>query len=61
MWLNPQETADLVTFTEEILNAKLLFSCRDEWSKDQSTDCSASNEMLINLGKFQTLTIDKNN
>ena len=26
MWPNPQETADLVTFTEEILNGKLHFS-----------------------------------
>ena len=26
MWPNPQETADLVTFTEEILNGK-LHSC----------------------------------
>ena len=25
MWPNPQKTADLVTFTEEILNAKLHF------------------------------------
>ena len=25
MWPNPQETADLVTFTEEILNGKLRF------------------------------------
>ena len=25
MWPNPQETADLVTFTEEILNEKLHF------------------------------------
>ena len=25
MWPNPQETADLVTFTEEILNRKLHF------------------------------------
>ena len=25
MWPNPQETADLVTFTEKILNAKLHF------------------------------------
>ena len=25
MWSNPQKTADLVTFTEEILNAKLHF------------------------------------
>ena len=26
----PQETADLVTFTEEILNGKLHFLCSDE-------------------------------
>ena len=25
MWPNPQETADLVTFTEEIFNGKLHF------------------------------------
>ena len=25
MWPNPQETADLVTFTEEILNEKFHF------------------------------------
>ena len=25
MWPNPRETADLVTFTEEILNEKLYF------------------------------------
>ena len=27
MWPNPQSTADLVTFTEEILNGKLHFLC----------------------------------
>ena len=27
MWPNPQETTDLVTFTEEILNGKLYFVC----------------------------------
>ena len=27
MWPNLQETADLVTFTEEILNGKLRFLC----------------------------------
>ena len=27
MWPNPQETADLVTFTEEILKEKLDFLC----------------------------------
>ena len=28
MWPNPQENADLVTFTEEIVNGKLYFLCR---------------------------------
>ena len=27
MWSNPQESVDLVTFTEEILNGKLRFLC----------------------------------
>ena len=27
MWPNPHETADSVTFTEEILNGKLCFLC----------------------------------
>ena len=27
MWPNPQETVDLVTFTEEIFNGKLHFLC----------------------------------
>ena len=30
MWPNPEETADLVTFTEEILNGKLRFFCSEE-------------------------------
>ena len=29
MRANPQETADVVTFTEEILNAKLYYLCFD--------------------------------
>ena len=29
MWPNAQETADFVTFTEEILNGKLYFLCSD--------------------------------
>ena len=28
MWPNPQESVDLVTFTEDILNKKLYFLCR---------------------------------
>ena len=27
MWPNPQFPADLVTFTEEVLNGKLYFMC----------------------------------
>ena len=29
MWPNPEFPADLVTFTEEILNEKLHFMCSD--------------------------------
>ena len=32
MWPNPQETADLVTFIEEILNGKLHFLFRASYS-----------------------------
>ena len=31
MWSNPQKTADLVTFTEEILNGKLHFFLSKKW------------------------------
>ena len=27
MWPNPKETAELITFTEEILNGKIHFLC----------------------------------
>ena len=30
MWSNTQETADLVTVTEEIINGKLHFLCSEE-------------------------------
>ena len=33
MWPNPQETTDLVTFTEEILNGKLHFLCSVNYMK----------------------------
>ena len=33
MWPYPQETADLVTFTEEILNGKLNLLCSDAHTK----------------------------
>ena len=31
MWPDPQKTADLVTFTEEILNGKIHFLCSDSF------------------------------
>ena len=31
MWLNPQFSADLVAFTEEILDGKLYFLCSERW------------------------------
>ena len=33
MWPNPQETADLVTFTEEIFNGNLQFLCSENYGK----------------------------
>ena len=36
MWPNPQESADLVTFTEEILNGKPYFLCNDGVSERQN-------------------------
>ena len=38
MWPNPQETVDLVTFTEEILNGKLYFLGSD--NKPNLAQCS---------------------
>ena len=42
MWPNPQETADLVKFTEEILNGKLHFLCGDisDTSRERSDLCN---------------------
>ena len=37
MWPNPEETADLVTFTEEILNGKLNFLCNACAMSDNKT------------------------
>ena len=34
---NPQETADLVTFTEEIFNGKLHFLCSGEFGHFMDT------------------------
>ena len=34
MWPSPQETVNLVTFTEEILNEKLHFLCSNTKAKN---------------------------
>ena len=34
MWPNPQDSADLVTFNEEIINGKLHFLCSVITTKD---------------------------
>ena len=51
MWLNPQETADLVTFTEEILNGKLHFLC--------SVNCIAKPISLISESYIRRVTINE--
>ena len=51
MWPNPQETADLVTFTEEILNGKLHFLCSEYPLKVtlRETSNSGKSNLLLNL------------
>ena len=47
IWPNPQETADLVTFIEEILNGKLNFLC----------NVCLIKSMVKNLLKFNTTAV----
>ena len=51
MWPNRQETADLVTFTEEILNGKLHFLCNVVTSTSIGTTsaCITSSKTFILL------------
>ena len=46
---NPQETEDLVTFTEEILNEKLYFLC-------SVTENQTKQGLLLNLVKLDGLS-----
>ena len=48
MWPNPQETGDLVTFTEEIVNGKLHFLCSDSYFHEKSTTYKRNN-FLYNI------------
>ena len=49
MWPNPQETADSVTFTEEILNGKLHFLCRVNSERASQVCLKTPNEMFDSL------------
>ena len=51
MWPNPQETADLVTFTEEILNGKLYLLC--------SVSCKANAYRMLNLSLNYSVSVSK--
>ena len=53
MWPNQQDTADLVTFTEEILNGKLHFLCTDivNQSIDLQSDLKELILIFLNLEK----------
>ena len=53
MWPNPQETADLVTFTEEILNGKIHFLC-SAWF---SLEPLHFNPLVIESVKYTTFVI----
>ena len=49
MWPNPQETADLVTFTEKILNGKLHFLRSDSTWLPQTYGKHISDKQIINI------------
>ena len=52
MWLNPRFPADLVTFTEEILNGKLYFLCSVSKTNSQhKTQTSIVQELDIQNNK----------
>ena len=48
MWPNPQETADLVLFTEEIPNGKSPFLCSVNTSEDGITNLRLKSPVLKN-------------
>ena len=66
MWTNPQETGDLVKFTEEILNGKLHFLCSVilfDGQRDTATKTcelmwliSFTSEVQITYAHLDTLT-----
>ena len=49
MWPHPQETADLVTFTEEILNGKFHFLCSVYQTVLITSQMKIENKFFFNL------------
>ena len=47
MWPNPQETADLVTFTEEILDGELYVSCSSHICECSDTIVNVQNVLTL--------------
>ena len=57
MWPNPQENADLLTFTEEILNGKLHFLCSEFFSTDWKVTYYATLVSVRNIDGIVVKTI----
>ena len=59
---NLQETADLVTFTEEILNGKFNFSCHVKGSSDwKSISVNACSKLEMKIIMINALIVYKGN
>ena len=56
MWPNPQETADLASFTEEILNGKLHFLCSIAKSGDNQNNGNTTLFKYILFSKTTPIT-----
>ena len=53
MWPNPQETANLVTLTEEILNGKIHFLNSVMYLLETEISCITERSVSIILGKYK--------
>ena len=52
MWPNPQFPADLVTFTEQILNVKLHFLCSDANKETTMVICEQNSTLTYLIVHF---------
>ena len=61
MWPNPQNNADLVTFTEKILNGKLHFLCSAvEQFQSGDSDIAATSILFSDTPSFSESLKGKN-